>query len=331
MTEKKYLIDLDKLQLGDILLTISDRATSEKMNAYTKCPYHHAIIILARFSYIHSADNGVQSGNPAYLTFELPSDVILLRLKEENYDKITAAINSVRSKVGTSYSIKEMLQCSNATIYMDAKQANRQFCTRLVAQAYDNTGIKLVDNPDYCSPQDLRTSPLLEVSENVLFEGSEQQLKKAREGSKHLLKQEDLHNIIFSQAREVTNSDIQTFEQLETYIFDHPESDEILSDIIEKSGYLDLWKDEMEINSELYDANAFRTIVPKERWIEIAQECQSIAYEEENNFLQLEFQMEMQREYTGYRYHQLYEKLYANLVYMFRTMKETMIKVQQLK
>jgi hypothetical protein len=38
----------------------------------------------------------------------------------------------------------------------------KQFCSRLVARAYASVGVQLVPDKDYCTPEDLRVSPLLE-------------------------------------------------------------------------------------------------------------------------------------------------------------------------
>lgn len=43
----------------------------------------------------------------------------------------------------------------------------QQFCSRLVARSYENVGIKLVKNKDYCTPDDLRRSPLLKELNDI--------------------------------------------------------------------------------------------------------------------------------------------------------------------
>lgn len=327
--EKKYLIDFSKVELGDILLIISDRGISQAMNRFTGCPYHHAMLIVAHWSYIHSAMNGVQAGNPGYLIFEKPDDVILLRLRERDHRIVHMATNAVRRKIGMAYSTDEMRQCNRATEDMNALEANRQFCTRLVAQAFANVGIKLVPNPDYCSPQDLRTSPLVEVIGDVLKEGNEEQLEAARKGSVHLDKQEEIHSDILRQARQITGTDIQSLDQLELHILQHRDSDGPLSEVIERSGYLDLWKDEMHNNSMLYNVEDFMAYFPEEDWVEIANAYLESADENIYSYIQAELSMEDSYAGTGLRYYQLHEEICGNLVRMSMAMKQTMEEVER--
>jgi hypothetical protein len=41
--------------------------------------------------------------------------------------------------------------------------SKKQFCSRLVAQSFAAAGIKLVADPNFCSPADIQASPLLVV------------------------------------------------------------------------------------------------------------------------------------------------------------------------
>jgi hypothetical protein len=64
----------------------------------------------------------------------------------------------VRQHVGTEYSVGEAMR----TFFGGGADFTRkQFCSRLVAQAYASVGVKLVADPNYCSPEDIKNSPLL--------------------------------------------------------------------------------------------------------------------------------------------------------------------------
>jgi len=54
-----------------------------------------------------------------------------------------------------------------------------QTCTRFVAQAFANADIHLVDDADFCTPEELLTSKLLMLVDNVLVKASEQDIEIA--------------------------------------------------------------------------------------------------------------------------------------------------------
>jgi len=64
-----------------------------------------------------------------------------------------AISNFVRMRVGTQYSTKEALK----TVAGGSKNWTRkQFCSRLVAQAYASVAHTLVPNANFCSPGDIK-------------------------------------------------------------------------------------------------------------------------------------------------------------------------------
>lgn len=322
-TEKKYIIDLDKIETGDILLIISNRRLSEAMQRATGCKYHHALMNVGDSSYIHSYELGVQAGNMARRTFELEDDAIALRLKHKTADTIAAATNIVRAKIGTQYSMDELKRVLGAGD-MDAEEANRQICTRLVAQAYHAAGVELVANADYCTLQELMTSEKVNIITDILRVGREKELAYANEKSAALSKQEEIHNSIFQQARELVKEDIQTFEQLENYVVANPKFDEQITAIIKDSGFLDLWKGEMDKNPQNYSFEAFEQYYPSGQWRETAAAYKAISSKNLRNYPFVMFMNKQSFEKHGLQYHQIHIELMKNLIEQFKQMDQTM-------
>src|SRR5438046_2779098 len=145
-----YLLDIDKLEAGDIVLTRSNSVISQLVRRLTKSEYSHAILYVGVSSCIDSDGYGVQSQNIQRLLYENTADVKVLRLKKaKDKSEIPNAIVFARQKIGTEYSIDEAKVALLKT-EIEAKEPNRQFCTRFVAQAFESAGISLVDNPGYC-------------------------------------------------------------------------------------------------------------------------------------------------------------------------------------
>ncbi|MFC5271396.1 YiiX/YebB-like N1pC/P60 family cysteine hydrolase [Adhaeribacter terreus] len=246
-------MEIDKLKVGDIILIRSNSRISEMVRRLTNSQYSHAILYVGVSSMIDSDGYGVQSNNIQRLLIDDPENAVVLRLKrrgtvQEMFNVETFA----RQKIGTEYSTEEA-KIAAVTKDIEAKNPNRQFCTRFVAQAYDNAGFKLVQNPDYCTPEDLLNSDLLERVPDMLRIASEKELEFAN-SENPLEKQRDIHNSIFQKARELTGRDIQTFEQLGQVIIEMPEIDQEITNFVRDSGFLTMTEGDIEKNPWHYDA-----------------------------------------------------------------------------
>ncbi len=128
----------------------------------------------------------------------------------------------------------------------------KQFCSRLVAQAFASAGITLVPNPNYCSPADIKDSVLLipvdsptlsvSASEAAFWEGSLDIPQLTRDSINTILDGARRHDPL-----------IQTFDDLHSYLISHPEKDREFCQLLRTSGYLTLWKIEKEKNPWQYD------------------------------------------------------------------------------
>jgi hypothetical protein len=233
----------------------------------SKCDYSHALLYVGVSSCIESDGLGVQSQNLQRILFENTDDVVVLRLREDNLKSLLSeVIVFARQKVGTEYSTSEA-KLARLEKDIAAKEGNRQFCTRFVAQAYLEAGIKIVKNPDYCTPQEILESHELVVIEGLTRKATLQEIEFVLDKNNPLEKQKEIHNYIFENARNVTGSDIQTFEQLGKYVLENPKRENEIIEIIEKSGYLVMWKMDVERNPWNYDYKEFlkRYPNPKQR------------------------------------------------------------------
>jgi Permuted papain-like amidase enzyme, YaeF/YiiX, C92 family len=251
-----YLLDIDKLETGDIILTRSNSDISQLVRRLTKSEFSHAILYVGVSSCIDSDGYGVQSQNIQRLLYENKSDVKVLRLKEtDDRNEIPNAIVFARQKIGTEYSIDEA-KVALLKKEIEAKEPNRQFCTRFVAQAFESAGIRLVENPDYCNPEELLKSQLLIEVEDPLRKANDAEIEFANSESP-LKKQQEIHNMIFNNARKLSGADIQTFEQLSKYVLENPDKEPEITKIIKDSGYLTMWQMDTESKPWHYDSKLF--------------------------------------------------------------------------
>jgi hypothetical protein len=181
--------------------------------------------------------------------------VCVLRLKDDVSPEVMEnIILNARINVGMSYSIDD----AKGIVSEKYRPGNlrRQTCTRFVAQAFEKAGIRLVENANFCSPEELLKSELLVEVEDVLHEAEEKDIAYANSESV-LTKQHEIIKDVLLKAREATKSDIQEINELKDYVIQHPEYDETIATIFTESGYLDLWREEEARMPHHYDLKKF--------------------------------------------------------------------------
>lgn len=241
-----YILDLNKLEEGDILLTTQKSLVSKAIKAFTGSDFSHAILHVGGGSYIHSDGDGVHAGNLQRLLFEKIEYVKVLRVVNSvGYSTKNNVCMFARSEVGKEYSVKDAVSTKNKKIQKSG--TNRQFCSRLVAQAFEHSGVKLVNNPLFCSPQELDDSIYTKELSDCLRIAKQTEIDFANSDNP-LAKQAKITNHILKQFRIATNSDVQTFDQILTVLIENPQYDSLATTILTSTEYLDMWKWELERN-----------------------------------------------------------------------------------
>lgn len=247
-----YLLDADKLEVGDIILVRSSSRLSQLIRKVTQSQYSHAILYVGAHSIIDSDGYGVQANNIQRLLIENIDDAKVLRLKG-GHKYLNKVEEFARQKIGTEYSEEEAkLAAIREEFDTQLQNPNRQFCTRFIAQSYQNAGIKLVENPDYCVPEELWTSEKLTIIDKVLRKATKKDIDFAKSDNP-LEKQKDMHNAIFQEARRLSGVDVQNFEQFIKLVIEKPQYDSDLTDFVSRSGYLNLMELDMQKNPQHYD------------------------------------------------------------------------------
>lgn len=312
-----YIINSSQLKEGDILLTRSSSRESQLIRQITSSDYSHAILYVGIKSCIESDGLGVQSQNIQRLLFENNDDVTILRLKDSD-NNITKAIEFARQKVGTEYSTSEA-RLARLEKEISAKEPNRQFCTRFVAQAFNHAGILLVENPDYCSPQEILESEKLNMINDILRVATEKEIEYAKSESP-LEKQIEIHNIIFESTRNILNRDVQNFEQLANELIKQPEKDSEIVKVIKDSGYLEMWKKDVNKNPWFYDFENFLEHIRNPKQIlEIGTFLSTTEKTTRSRFIETKKFLEKGYKYSGLEYFKIEIELYDKLIELSKT------------
>jgi hypothetical protein len=141
--------------------------------------------------------------------------------------------------------------------------SRKQFCSRLAAQAYAFAGISLVPDPDYCSPEDLRTSMHLVEIPDVELRASDQEVAFWEARANTLVAMSEATNAVLKAARKRSDS-IQSLNDIIGYLLAHPEEDRHLRRAYEKSGYLTVWQLELAKSGWQYHLELMRAAIERD-------------------------------------------------------------------
>jgi hypothetical protein len=250
-------IKIESLQPGDIILTARPGKGSKFIRGATGGMVSHAMICVQQGSFIDSTMDGVQARNIQREFFEDDESVFAFRLKTPlPTHVVTQVVDYARSQIGTRYSLRE---AARSVVAVTKPRTNRLFCSRLVARAYQSVGIQLVGDQDYCSPEDVRISPLLVelVLETEVVSQDEVEAMASRPNP--IAMTHKAQNEVLDAAR-LLDPTVENFHDLDRLIHDHPEWDDRIADVQQSTGYLDLWRYEVETHPWRYDHSVMATM-----------------------------------------------------------------------
>lgn len=246
-------IRVEMLRPGDIVLTSDSGKTSRLVRKATGGAVSHAMVCVQNGSVIDSTDFGVQAHNIQRELYDDSDLLLVYRLRDPiDAQPMAAALDFARSEIGTRYS---KLEAARSIIPGPKPRDRKMFCSRLVARAYAYAGVRLVTDPDYCTPDELRNSPLLvpvaDMSETV----SEDELAEWRRRPNPIAAMQESQNAVLAAARQLDPA-VENFNDLDAMVQAHPEWDADIARAYRESGYLEIWKSDFVINPWHYDLDA---------------------------------------------------------------------------
>lgn len=233
-------IDYDLLRPGDIVLTTSLAPESWSVRFGTRSDISHAMLYVAKSSVIDSTSDGVHARNLQKIFYDNDCAFHALRLKESlTAEQLEKIITYARTQTGTEYTVLEAVRSLKPG---RSEGGNKQFCSRLVARAYAAANIKLVENPDFCTPQQLKESPLLfslpDLAINISDEEYEILLAQPK-GDERMIR---ITNNFLDKVREYSK-DIQSVNDAIQFLLDNQDLDDLVHEALVSSGYLIYWQE----------------------------------------------------------------------------------------
>lgn len=252
----KYVIDLDKLHCGDIILVRTNGGACKKIRKACGSEYSHALIYKGDTSCLESNILGVRSVNPQRLLFDNHDDASAYRLKDHMLvNLLEVGLSNASLKVGMSYASRQeyALACTETS---GSAEERSQFCSRFVAQIFHESNVEIVRNPDYCSLKDIEDSSKL-CRINILREATKEEEEFALEKNTVIDQQDDSTSGFLEKVRVFSKRDIQTFDDVDKLLIDCPEYDEVVNDYLNDTTYLKLGDIEREKNFMMYSPETF--------------------------------------------------------------------------
>jgi hypothetical protein len=307
-----YLLDRSKLKSGDIILTRSNEKNSSFICKITNSDFSHAILCVTESSYIHSDPYGVHSSNIQRLMIDELQYAKILRVDDPV--AVEKAISYARLQVGTSYS---KVSAANAFVKVFTKlDAKRQFCSRLVAKAFESAGVKLVANSDACLPQEIADSMFVNEVKGCVYQAEPKEIEFANSYDP-IKKQAEITNSILKSARKLLGNKIQSLSDITEALIADSKYDSEITAIYESSGYLTMWEYEQKRNPWRYNIDLFKALPlsESEQYALAAQELKTadgLLDLYKNNFEQYFYIKEIHRLKYANQQYILYKKLVEN-------------------
>ncbi|MPY01321.1 YiiX/YebB-like N1pC/P60 family cysteine hydrolase [Salinivibrio sp. VYel4] len=323
-------INIENLKKGDIVLTTSSKKKpSGIIRAVTNSDISHAMICVSFGSVIDSTGEGVQARNTQKIFYEDSCAIHILRSKVPLLDGVIEKItNYARSVTGTRYSIAEA--AVSVVPSLKKNSGKKQFCSRMVARAYSEAGIDLVNNPDFCTPNDIKNSSLLFFVDKPSIQVCDEEIQAIEEEGDTTEGMRKVTNALLKDLRNIDPS-IEGLNDIDTLIMKKPELDSIISDKLEKSGYLNFWKIELSRFPWRYDpikmTQLYHSLEDQEMLLDY---CRSTIKQNKNGDFKHWY-------INAVYYHDLYSKFnsktflcYANLYFKLASLHESRVKTAEI-
>lgn len=242
---KKWKFDLTALKKGDILFTRS-KFIGTGIAKITKGQFGHVMLYLGNMI-IHADTKGVWSKNPQRILMNEQSRLAVYRLKDPLTDESLKRVEHfARSRIGSIYSIPQALSTLQKPIRKttDRYLLDRQFCSRLVAQCFSTADIQLVNYIDYCTPNEISESALLQELPHAIIPANAADIEFCKTPDYNLHIQAETYkwlNKVRDLAKKHQLREINAQSDVALWVYDHPQFDAEICKYIRSTNYLSLY------------------------------------------------------------------------------------------
>lgn len=262
----KYVLDRDKLESCDIVLSrvswdwdvFGDALKSHLIRMGSK-DYSHAMLYFDG-SILHAHLPMVFATNPQRVWAVQDDDCLSLRCPILTSNQKAGIEAYAREHVGALYSTMEAVQTPLRKKGKACSVSGKEFCSRLVAEAYASVGISLVDNSSFCAPGDFLKSKNLKQMGPCTRIATDIDVNIIKSKDYVLLSQNRTYDLL-ENVRILAKQDgfeITTFKSVVEYVQQHPLRDAKVAQLFLQTHYFETWKEEADAHRYRYDLLAYK-------------------------------------------------------------------------
>lgn len=233
----KYVFNVQLMKPGDILLMNTYESQRRLMPG---CKYDHVAIYLGDAFLVEADGMGVVMNHVYSYAFREVEDGCVLRLKNGSVRMIEELLFWVRGRMAMEFGTQQARLVYKLKETEEQEHSNRTFCSRLVAQAYHQRGVDVVQNPDYCSPDDFLSSEYLEKVEPSLRSFTKEMSVTVMNAQKERACSDWNASLaeLFQEFRHFYGDDIQTIDQFLMSAIHHTNMDSEAVLLLKKQRYM---------------------------------------------------------------------------------------------
>lgn len=128
-----------------------------------------------------------------------------------------------------------------------------------MAESFQHSGLDIVENSLYCTPEEISCSNSFTEISGVVREATQKELEFAN-GYNPIQKQTEITNFILSEARRITKQDIQSMEELSLFAVSNPKYSDAIVKMYKGTDYLTMWECDILQNPWRYDEKIFMAL-----------------------------------------------------------------------
>lgn len=267
---KKYIIDRSKLLPGDIILTAEHAPVSKIVRAATFSRYSHAAVWVDG-TLIEATQDGVFSKNVQRIILDKSSHADVYRSRVPlTKNQAQQICDYARSQVGTLYALDEAMLVAPMRINkLGLKETKRQFCSRLVALAYQQSGYSLQNlrQPLFCTPRMLSVCTAFQKVAGMICEATPAEIAfaetddPAKKNQAHIFEWLNAVRELVKKDESLNSQfDIQAINDVDELLYAHPNLDETITAFIRSNEYLTFYNNDTKNEHLAYRYNKFAMI-----------------------------------------------------------------------
>ncbi|WP_071956400.1 YiiX/YebB-like N1pC/P60 family cysteine hydrolase [Delftia sp. HK171] len=249
-----YGFDWRRLKVGDVLLSRGASKQASLISNLTGGDFSHVMLFVGG-TLIHADGDGVYSKNPRRIIRNDKNNLAVYRLiNDVSSENLKRMCKFARGEIGKLYDVKGAIASIRSGA--DKSSKDKQFCSRLVAEAFKSIDIDFGKSTDKITPNDFcRFNTIFAKLEQLVVPLKNADVSYANSPDYNLVLQEETFQWL-GRVRDFAASkgfSIGSMNDVIDYLFEHPEDDEKICEIVDQTRYYGFVDIDEDKNPYKYD------------------------------------------------------------------------------